>query len=63
MKLCEELHVVWERDLGIDKGESTKVGTYTTENMMTRRMCGGGEGVPVEKIKQEMEIMNIMDVV
>ena len=34
-----------------------------TENMMIRKMCGGGEGVPVEKIRQEMGIMNIIDVV
>ena len=26
-------------------------------------MCGGGEGIPVEKIRQKMGIMNIMDVV
>ena len=34
-----------------------------TENMMICKLCGGGEGVPVEKIRQKMGIMNIMDVV
>ena len=28
-----------------------------TETMMIRKMCGGREGVPVEKIRQEMGIM------
>ena len=30
---------------------------------MICKMCGRGEGVLVEKIRQEMGIMNIMDVV
>ena len=47
--------------MGIDKGEPTKVGAYRKYD--DSQDVWWGEGVPVEKIRQEMGIMNIMDVV